>query len=154
MERFLDCRKTLRGARANNGSVMASIDIQERDAPKKDGLGLSLFALHLGVGGFVLTGWLLTSFEALTFYLVLLPVMAAQWALNRRSCLINNLESWLRTGRWRDPCSREEGRFLEMLCDRMFAMRPGPIAVDRLSYATVILLWLLALGHLSELMLA
>ena len=132
---------------------MASIDVQERAVSKKDGLGLSFLMLHLGVGGFVLTGWLFASFEALLLYLFLLPAMAVQWALNRRSCLINNLESWLRTGQWRDPCSHEEGQFLEMLCDRLFALRPGPAAVDRISYATVLLLWLLALGHLSELML-
>ena len=128
---------------------MASIDVQEREVSRKDGLGLSFFVLHLGIGGFVLTGWLISSFEALVFYLTLLPLMAVQWAINRRSCLLNNLETWLRTGRWRDACNPEEGRFLETLCDRLFAVRPGPAAVDRLSYTAVFLLWLLGLEHLS-----
>jgi hypothetical protein len=134
---------------------MASIDVQEREGWRKDGLGLSFLVLHLSIGGFVLTGWLISSFEALVFYLILLPLMAAQWVFNQRSCLINNFETWLRTGRWRDPCANpEEGRFLEALFDRLFALRPLPGAMDRLSYATVVLLWLLGLGHLSAFFLA
>jgi hypothetical protein len=81
--------------------------------------------------------------------------MALQWIINRRSCLINNIETWLRTGRWRDPVvNPEEGRFLETLCDRLFALRPDPGAMDRMSYVVVVLLWLLGLGHLSAFFLA
>jgi len=128
---------------------MASIDIQESSGPRRDKLGFSCFLFHLLVGGFVLVGWLISSYEALMFYLVLLPAMATQWAINRRSCIINNIESWLRSGRWRDPENPEEGGFLLMLCDWAFAMRPSPITLDRVSYAVVIFLWLLALGHMS-----
>ena len=128
---------------------MASIDVLELSGPKRDRLGFSLFVFHLGVGAFVLAGWLISSFEALMFYLVLLPAMATQWAINKGSCILNNLESWLRTGRWRDPRNPEEGGFLLMLCDWMFATRPSSLALDRFSYAVVVLLWLLALGHFS-----
>ena len=128
---------------------MASIDIQDSCGPRRDGLGLSCFAFHLMVGAFVLIGWLLSSYEALVFYLLLLPAMATQWAINRGSCVINNLESWFRTGHWRDPRNPEEGGFLLMLCDWLFTIRPSPLALDRLSYAGVIFLWLLALGHVS-----
>ena len=134
---------------------MASVDLQELQGARKDGLGLSFLIVHLTIGGFVLTGWLISSFEVLIIYLTLLPMMAGQWAINERSCLINNLESWLRTGRWRDPCNNpEEGRFLEMLCHRLFAARLAPTFVDRLSYASVLLLWLLGLGHLSAFFMA
>lgn len=128
---------------------MASIDIQESCGPRRDRLGLSCFLFHLAVGAFVLAGWLISSYEALMFYLVLLPAMAMQWAINRGSCIINNLESWLRSGRWHDPGNLEEGGFLLMLCDWMFAMRPSPVAMDRFSYVVVLFLWLLALGHFS-----
>ena len=155
MERFLDCRTALWGERPNDGSAMASVDVQERESSRKDGLGLSFLALHLSIGAFMLTGWLISSFETLVIYLILLPLMAVQWAINERSCLLNNLETWLRTGRWRDQCvNPEEGRFLEMLFDRFFALRPGPSSMDRLSYAAVVLLWLLGLGHLSAFFLA
>jgi hypothetical protein len=128
---------------------MASIDIQERIGPKRDGLGVSCFVLHIGVGGFVLGGWLLSSTEALLLYLVVLPAMATQWAINRGSCLINNVETYIRTGRWRDPHCGEEGKFLLMMCDWFFSTRPSPQAVDRFSYSIVIFLWFLALGHVS-----
>jgi len=127
---------------------MASIDIQETAGPRKDRLGLSCFILHLAVGGFALTGWLIASFDALLVYLVLLPLMATQWAVNRRSCIINNLESWIRTGHWHDPQNCEEGGFLLMIFDWLFAIRPSPAAVDRLSYGVVFVLWLLGLTHL------
>ena len=133
---------------------MASIDIQEQAGPRKDGLGLSCFLLHLAVGGFVLAGWLIASYPTLMFYLVLLPALAAQWVVNRRTCIINNLESWIRTGHWHDPRNREEGGFLLMICDWLFALRPGPVAIDRFSYCVVFFLWLLALGHVSWLTLA
>jgi len=133
---------------------MASIDFQGRAVSKKDGLGLSFFLFHTGVGGFVLAGWLLSSYEALLFYLVLLPAMASQWAVNRGSCLINNVETWLRTGRWRDPENPEEGGFLAALCDWLFAMRPSAPVIGRCSYSAVLFLWLLALGHFSWLALA
>ena len=114
-----------------------------------DRLGLSCFLFHLAVGGFVLAGWLISSYEGLMFYLGLLPAMATQWAVNRRTCVINNLESWIRTGRWRDPESCEEGGFLLMLCDWLFAIRPSAAVIDLLSYGAVFILWLLALGHIS-----
>ena len=128
---------------------MASIDIQESSGPRRDRLGLSCFVFHLMVGAFVLVGWLISSYDALMFYMVLLPAMATQWAVNRGSCIINNLESWFRSGHWHDPTNPEEGGFLLMLCDWLFTIRPSPLALDRFSYAVVLFLWLLALGHFS-----
>jgi len=128
---------------------MASIDIQETPGPTRDRLGVSCLIFHLAVGAFVLIGWVISSYEMLMFYLVLLPAMATQWAINKGSCIINNFESWLRSGHWRDPANPEEGGFLLMLCEWMFAMRPNSAFLDGFSYAVVVLLWLLALGHIS-----
>ncbi|HEX3485317.1 MAG TPA: hypothetical protein VHT51_09665 [Micropepsaceae bacterium] len=133
---------------------MASIDFQGAAGPRKDRLGVSCFLLHLTVGAFVLAGWLISSFDMLMAYLLLLPAMATQWAVNRRSCIINNLESWIRTGHWHDPHNCEEGGFLLMISDWLFAIRPSPTAIDRFSYGVVFFLWLLALGHVSWLALA
>jgi hypothetical protein len=99
--------------------------------PAKGSAGSVLFhPLHLMVGVFVISGWLVSSFSALMCYLVLLPAMAAQWAINRRSCIINNLESWIRTGHWHDPNNCEEGGFLLMIsrlavCHTTQPRRPG-----------------------------
>jgi hypothetical protein len=108
----------------------------------------------MAVGAFVMAGWLLSSAEVLLFYMVLLPIMATQWLINRGSCVINNIETWLRTGRWRDPKEGEDGRFLIVLCDWLFGVRPDRVAVDRFAYVIVLFLWFLALGHYSWLTLS
>jgi len=126
---------------------MASVDIQENAGPKRDVLGLFCFGSHLALGGFVLAGWLIPSADVLLFYFVLLPAMAVQWRFNRRTCIINNFESWLRTGRWHDVNNPEEGGFLAMLCDWLFAVRPDAVFLDRLAYGSVLFLWLLGAGH-------
>ena len=78
----------------------------------------------MGIGAFVLAGWVLPFAEALGFYLVLLPMMAGQWVINRGSCILNNIETWLRSGRWRDSSNPEEGHFLAMLSYWLFRIRP------------------------------
>ena len=133
---------------------MASIDIHEPVGPRQDHLGRSCFLFHMAVGAFVMVGWLLSSAEVLMFYLVLLPIMATQWLINQGSCIINNIETWLRTGRWRDPENGEDGRFLIALCDRLFGRRPDRVSVDRFAYVVVLFLWVLGLGHYSWLTLS
>ena len=132
---------------------MASIDCEGRFAsrpgPRSDNLGMGFFFFHLLFSLYVLAGWIVSSKSSLAFYLFLLPFLAVQWRLNQGSCIINNLESWLRTGRWRDPDNREEGAFLLMLCDWQLRIRPHPQILDRFSYAVVLVLWLLGLSHFS-----
>lgn len=132
---------------------MTSIDFGDRLAPaagpRSDRLGLSLFFLHLLISSYVLLGWSIPSPATLLFYLLLLPAIAAQWHVNRGCCVLNNLESWLRSGRGRDPDNKEEGAFLLMLSNWLFRIRPHPVLLDRFSYATVFILWLLAFSHFS-----
>ena len=132
---------------------MSSIDYGDRRdcqyGPRLDGMGLSFFIGHLAISGYVLLGWLLSPAPALAFYLLLLPAIATQWYVNRGSCVVNNIESWLRSGRWRDPANPEEGGFLLMLCHWLFRARPHPTVLDRFSYATVVILWLLAASRFS-----
>jgi len=130
---------------------MASVDIRKKATSRKDALGLSFLLAHTGIGGFVLAGWLIASYETLLIYLVLLPTMAAQWVVNQRSCIINNLESWIRTGQWRDPRNPEEGGFVLMLCEALFDARPSPTRIDHCSYCVVAFLWFLGIGHLWSL---
>lgn len=126
---------------------MASIDFQEPAGPRSDTLGLSLFIFHLGVGLYILTGWAIPSLTSLSIYLVVLPVVVVQWIFNRGSCVINNLETWLRTGNWRSPANPEEGRFVQMLFHWMFGVRPSGTCTDALSYGVMAALWLSGLGH-------
>jgi hypothetical protein len=142
---------------------MALIDIQPSDragrniptiGPRQDWLGFGLFVVHAFVGFCVFFGWALPSRDGLGLYLVLLPAMALQWRLNRGSCVLNNLESRLRSGKWRDPANREEGAFLLMVSDWLFRTRPSALSLDRLSYAAVLVLWLLGAAHLAVLTMA
>jgi hypothetical protein len=132
---------------------MSLIDFSHRQqcqaGPRLDGIGLSFFLTHLAIGAYVLLGWLVSPAPALTIYLVLLPAMATQWYVNRGSCVMNNIESWLRSGRWRDPNNPEEAGFLLMLCQWAFRARPHPSVLDRFSYGAVLVLWLLAASRLS-----
>ncbi|MSP95396.1 MAG: hypothetical protein EXR00_09010 [Alphaproteobacteria bacterium] len=122
---------------------MASIDIQEYAGPRQDRLGLGLFIFHIVVSLYVLFGWVMPSLV----YLVLLPLIGLQWRFNQGCCVINNFESWLRTGHWRDPDSKEEGTFLLMLCEWLGRVRPEPKVLDRTSYGTLTVLWLFGFGR-------
>jgi hypothetical protein len=112
-------------------------------------LGFGCFLFHLLIAAYVIFGWIISPTPALVVYLVLLPAVVAQWYVNRGSCVINNIESWVRSGRWRDPKNPEEGGFLLMLCHWLFRVRPHPAVLDRLCYLTVLVLWLLAASRFS-----
>jgi hypothetical protein len=132
---------------------MAVVDYQRGDerriGPRIDGLGLGCFLFHVFVGVYIVFGWLVSPTSTLVFYLLLLPAIAMQWYVNRGSCVINNLESWLRKGHWRDPENPEEGGFLMMICDWLFKVRPHPSFLDRVCYGVVLILWLLAASRFS-----
>ena len=68
---------------------------------RRDALGQTCFALHFAVMLFIVFGWALPQAGALVFYLVFLPAVVVQWQFNKNSCVLNNGESLLRTGRWR-----------------------------------------------------
>ena len=133
--------------------TMSSIDFDHRNecqaGPRLDRLGFSFFITHVAIGAYILFGWLVSPAPALTIYLLLLPAIATQWYVNRGSCVMNNIESWLRCGRWRDPANPEEGGFVLMLCQWLFRARPHPVVLDRFCYATVVLLWVLAASRFS-----
>jgi len=132
---------------------MASLECEGRfgyrPGPRSDSLGLSFFSFHLLVSAYVLSGWIVSSKPTLLFYLLLLPMIAAQWRFNQGCCVLNNLESRLRFGCWRHPRNKQEGAFLLMLCDWCFRIRPSPLMLDRLSYGVVAALWFVGLVHLA-----
>jgi hypothetical protein len=118
------------------------------DAPqKRDLLGNFCFYLHFAVMIFVVLGWLVPWTPVLIFYLVLLPSMVAQWRFNKNSCVLNNTETWLRTGQWRDSRNVEEGAWLKTLAENVFGWKLVHWQVDAFTYSVVAILWLLGLGH-------
>jgi hypothetical protein len=118
------------------------------EAPqKRDFLGNVCFYLHFAVMIFVVLGWLVPWRPVLLFYLVLLPAMVAQWRFNKNSCVLNNTESFLRTGRWRDIRNVEEGAWLKTLAESVFGWKLVHWQVDAFTYVIMAALWLLGLGH-------
>ncbi len=118
-------------------------------APRSDTLGRSLFVFHVLIGTYLIFGWLAPFAMALAFYMVVLPIIAMQWLINQVPASLNNLETWLRHGRWRDPRNPEEASWLLMLAHWLFRWRPSRATLDALSYAAVAGLWVLAFAHFS-----
>jgi hypothetical protein len=119
--------------------------------PRCDLLGIFFFVFHLGVSVYIILGWMIPSASALTFYLAFLPLIAMQWLVNRGSCVINNLESFLRSGRWRNPGHGGEGQFLSMVFAWWFGWRVRRGHFDAASYSALLILWGLGLLRLSVL---
>jgi hypothetical protein len=146
--------------------VVSSIDFRDRDyretdvpgaaiheftRPTRDLLGTAFFIFHLAVSCFIVTGWLVPNASALVFYLAFLPLVAMQWQVNCGSCVIDNLETFLRTRRWRDPGRSSEGRFFSMLLLMAFGIKARRAHTDLISYGGLLVLWLFAFRHLSVL---
>lgn len=131
---------------------MSGEDLETADAglpPRRDALGRTCHGLHLLVMLYFVAGWAVPSVRALWFYLGFVPAVALQWQVNGDACILNNLESWLRRGRWRDPTNREEGAWLATLCEDWTGWRPAPLAVNLFTYSVLLLLWAMALIHLA-----
>ena len=119
--------------------------------PVRDVLGLSFFLVHLCVCAYIFGGWLIPSTSALVFYLAFLPLVAMQWLVNRGSCVIGNIETFLRTRRWRDPEAEREGPFMTAPMRFIFGSKASSSTVDGLNFGSVIVLWILGFVHLSML---
>jgi hypothetical protein len=115
--------------------------------PKRDILGWGCFVIHVAFLIFIVTGWMLR--PVLIVYLVFLPLMVLQWRLNKGTCILNNLESLIRTGRWRNPANIEEGAWMKTLVYSATGLNFTVAQLDRITYSVMAVLWALALWHLS-----
>jgi hypothetical protein len=118
-------------------------------APDRDLLGRVFFWLHFAVMLYILVGWAAPSRASLIFYEFFLPVVTVQWWFNQNSCVLNNLESKIRTGTWRNPANPEEGAWLLMLLRRWFSIPLTPLHIDFLTYSVLAILWAIGLWRLS-----
>ncbi|MEI9885994.1 MAG: hypothetical protein WDN08_05725 [Rhizomicrobium sp.] len=117
-------------------------------AEKRDALGNFCFYLHFAVMIYIVVGWAVPLSAALIFYLAFLPAVALQWQFNKNSCVLNNVESLLRTGQWRDPHNKEEGAWLLTLATGIFGYPFRPWQIDAFTYFVLALLWTAGLSHL------
>lgn len=111
-------------------------------------MGQLCFWLHLGVMVFIVVGWAVPQPGVLMFYLAFLPAVVVQWQFNKNSCVLNNVESLVRTGRWRDPANVEEGAWFAGLVRSVLRLDLKPVHLDVFVYAVMALFWGLALNHL------
>ena len=115
---------------------------------KRDVLGQLCFMLHLGIMIFIAFGWALPQPAALVFYLMFLPAVVVQWQFNKNSCVLNNMESLLRTGRWRDAGNVEEGAWLLGVARSVLGLQLKPAQLEVFVYTVMVLFWGLGLAHL------
>ncbi|HEX3432070.1 MAG TPA: hypothetical protein VHT03_14410 [Rhizomicrobium sp.] len=115
---------------------------------RRDALAQGCFLLHFAVMVFIVFGWALPNAVLLLVYLAFLPAVVVQWQFNKNSCLLNNAESLLRTGSWRDPANTEEGAWLLGLVRSALGLELKPRQLDAFVYTVLVLFWGLGLGHL------
>ena len=117
-------------------------------AEKRDLLGSFCFYLHFAVMIYIVSGWIVPERIALIFYLCFLPAVAIQWQFNKNSCVLNNIESFIRTGGWRDPHNKGEGAWLLTLATNLFGYPFKPWQIDAFTYFVLVVLWTAGLSHL------
>lgn len=116
----------------------------ESGSRPRDALGIAFLLLHIAILVYILIGWALPQ---VAFYVVFVPLMVLHWPLNGNTCALNNLESLIRTGRWRDPRNCEEGAWLRTLIRSASGITLTVRRTDLISYSLLTLLWGLGLWH-------
>ena len=112
-------------------------------------LRTSCHALHLALVIYGLLGWLIPSAPWLIAHLIFIPGLIAVWRANDGVCPLNNLESFLTTGLWRNPSNAEEGSFLRVIVERYLRLTPTREQMDEVTYGIMALVWMLSWFHLT-----
>lgn len=105
--------------------------------------------MHIALVFYALLGWAVPSATWLIAHLVFIPGLVAVWLVNRGSCPLNNIESWLTTGRWRNADNAEEGSFLVAIVERYLGLHPTQRQMDLVTYAMMALVWGASWVHLG-----
>lgn len=118
-------------------------------ASKRDLLGHFCFAFHFVVMIYIVAGWLVPWRPALVFYTLFVPAIYMQWLVNKDTCILNNIEGFLRTGRWRNKeTNPEEGAWLLTLATDVTGLTITAFQINVLTYSVLVLVWCLALARL------
>lgn len=116
---------------------------------RRDLLGNFCFYFHFAVMIYIVAGWAVPWAPQLYFYLVFLPLVALHWQFNKNSCVLNNIESYLRYGTWRAAQNAEEGAWLMHLIKNVTGVALKVWQTDALTYFVMAALWLAGLSHLE-----
>lgn len=110
-----------------------------------------LGAFHLLFIPYILLGWLVPERTWLIVHLIGLPAIVLQWRLNDNVCILNNLESWLRTGCWRDRSDPAQGAWVLSLIMRLTGYALPAWFMDAIIYVLMTVSWSLSAAHLARL---
>lgn len=104
--------------------------------------------LHMALVFFGLLGWIVPQNDWLIAHLIFIPGLLVVWRLNENTCPINNLETWLTTGRWRNPANVEEGGFVRAAVARYMGIELSETVMNNVIYGLMGLTWLFSWLHL------
>jgi hypothetical protein len=122
---------------------------REMPAQKRDLLGHACFTFHFAVMIYIVAGWLVPWRPSLVFYALFVPAIYMQWLVNKDTCILNNIEGWMRTGHWRNrETNPEEGAWLLTLATNVTGIEVTARQINILTYSVLVLVWLLALARL------
>ena len=123
--------------------------VQDNAPPKRDTIGTICFYHHIAMMLYIVLGWTAPWRDALIVYLVFVPSVIAQWRLNNNTCVLNNIESLMRTGKWRNPKNREEGAWLHTLITDKTGVPISKFQLDIIMYSVMAALWGVGFWHLN-----
>lgn len=105
--------------------------------------------LHMALVFYGLFGWVVPNTNWLIAHLIFIPALVAVWRMNDGVCPLNNLESLLTTGVWRNPANTEEGSFLRVIVERYLKLEPSQELMDQITYGLMAFVWVLSWLHLA-----
>lgn len=128
------------------------LDLALPDHPqKRDAMGNAFFYHHFVMMLYILTGWAIPFRPALWFYVFFIPSVVLQWRVNKNTCILNNIETMIRTGKWRSAPGKntEEGGWLWTLARKLTGWDISHFAMDVFIYSLMGTFLILGLSHLN-----
>ena len=101
---------------------------------------------HLAILFFVVLGWLISNPTLLIIHLIFLPIMIVQWQFNQGTCILTNLENYIK-GETPEK-TEQQGQFIKNILGKCFNPLPTDATLKKIVYGIIVLSWLLSASHL------
>lgn len=119
-------------------------------SPVRRSLLWALHWLHWVALLYACLGWLVPVRTALWVHIGFITFTVVQWIINRDTCVLDSLRSWLMTGAWRArETNPEEGRWIATQLERITGLSVPTRAANVVIYAMMGVLGLLSWLHLQ-----
>ena len=111
-----------------------------------------IYYIHYLLVLYILTGWYLTPFNYLKYYIILIIFIFLDWNDLDGQCILTRLEHYYRTGVWKQKSSIEEGgvEFFRPLLDSLFTYKFTRLEADRLNNFVFMLCLLFAFIRINK----